>query len=247
MDSKEDFKKPLNVVFLFLAIASLALSVFLYFNGKKTRNISYQIDEPSNLIYDSKNSSSKIKVILKDSIAIKDNVYLLSGVIWNDGDLPISKEDVRQTLMLTLTNTKEILDFKIVKQTYPDIAKFRLSQINSKSLVLDWKYFDPDFAFKFQIIYTGYNNARLNLTGKILDVKSFKQKFISEHTGRSFNILLGIETLLASLLLIYTVVRRRRAGPRYDKLVYMCAAVFTMCIILCLFIIFHKNFIPLAT
>ncbi|WP_426669645.1 hypothetical protein ACPPVU_00080 [Mucilaginibacter sp. McL0603] len=171
----EDFKKPINYISILLAILGIASGFFFYLNSKKNKVISYNITEPSSLIYDSKNSSSAIKVIEKDSIPIKDNVYILTGTIWNSGNLPVTNEDVRQNISLNLSGTQKILDFKIIKQTDPDIAKFNLTKINNKSLGLSWKYFDPDYAFKFQIIYTGNENPGFKLNGKVLGIKVFKK------------------------------------------------------------------------
>jgi hypothetical protein len=175
MTLSEDFKKPINIIFLILAIAGLASGFYFYKASQKTKSISYHIDEPSSLIYDSNNSSSAIKVLEKDSIPIKDNVYLLTGVIWNSGDLPILREDVRQSLSINLSSAKKILDFKIIKQTDPSIANFNLIKNSNNSLVLKWKYFDPGYAFKFQIIYTGFDKAQFILDGRVLDIKQFNR------------------------------------------------------------------------
>jgi hypothetical protein len=176
MTITEDFKKPINLIFLLLAIAGIALSFFFYFNGRKTKAISYQINEPSSLIYDSKNSSSAIKVLEKDSIPIKDNVYILTGKIWNSGDIPIDNHDVRESIALNLLSSKKILDFKIVKQSDPTIAKFQLSKKNNNSLLLSWRYFDPGYEIEFQIIYTGYQDSKFNLSGKVLDINKFEKE-----------------------------------------------------------------------
>jgi len=186
----EDLKKPINYISIVLAILGIASGFFFYLNSKKNKAISYNITEPSSLIYDSKNSSSAIKVIEKDSIPIKDNVYILTGTIWNSGNLPITNEDVRQNLSLNLASSKKILDFKIIKQTDPSIAKFNLTSKDGKSLSLSWKYFDPGYGFKFQIIYSGYENSQFNLTGKILDIDEFQKK--TDHVSLVYYIVVVI-------------------------------------------------------
>jgi len=175
MTLSNDFKRPVNVVFLLLALVGILLSIFFYFTGRKTKAISFQINEPSSLIFDSHNASSAISVIEHDSVPIKDNVYLLTGVIWNSGNESISIDDIRQNISLNLFSAKKILDFKITKQTDPTIAKFNLVKTTDSSIALFWKYFDPGYGFKFQIIYTGDNSAEFNLKGKILDIKEFEK------------------------------------------------------------------------
>jgi hypothetical protein len=212
MSLSEDIKKPLNIVFLLLAIAGIVLSVFFYYNGRKTKSIAYYINEPSSLIYDSHNSSSAIKVIEKDSTAIRDNVYLLTGVIWNNGDIPVNTEDVRQTIVLNLESAKKILDFKIVRQTDPTVANFNLSRKDSHALNLSWKYFDPGYALKFQIIYTGTDNPAFNLNGKILDIKEFAKK--AESRGPQSWIML-LCAPIALLFFIYTMIGAYKAQKEF--------------------------------
>ena len=184
---------------------------FFYFDGKKTKALSYYIDDPSSLIYDSKNASSAIKVLEKDSVRVKDNVYILTGVIWNSGDIPITTEDVRQKLILNLSSAKEILNFKIVTQTDSTIAKFTLIPITNKSIGLTWRYFDPGYACKFQIIYTGYENSNFGLTGKVLDIKEFNQ--IAYEKIVSMRSLSFAITVISGLLMIISIFMMRLSKP----------------------------------
>ena len=194
----EEIKKPVNLFFAFLGIAGLAWGVFTYVTEKKVKSLSYQVTEPSSLIYDSKNSSSKIKVMVRmeDSLKtqnnfkdidtvympVEGNVYLLTGVIWNSGDKPITKEDIRKEITLTLASAKRILEFKIVKQIDSEVAKFRLVHRSNNSIVLNWNYFDPGYAFKFQVIYSGNENSSFKLAGKILEIKTF-QKVVDDSSN----------------------------------------------------------------
>jgi hypothetical protein len=174
MSFLEDFKKPANWIGYLLGVIGIGLSITFYFYSQKIRSITYQIST-SSLIYDSKNSSSAIKLLEKDSVPITDNVYLLTGQIWNNGDLPIDIKDVRQPLSLYLSGARRILDYKITKQTDSLVAQFKLTKINDQSLGIKWDYFDPKYKFDFQIIYTGDTSPNFNINGKILDIQTIKQ------------------------------------------------------------------------
>lgn len=171
----EEIKKPINVMFLLLGLVGITLSIYFYFQSLKTKEISFELIEPASLIYDSSNASSSIKLLDKDSLSIKDNVYILTGIIWNSGDLPISEDDVRKGVSLNLSSAKKILDFKILKQNDAEVAKFSLNKKSGNALGLNWKYFDPKFGFSFQIIYTGNENPDFKISGKILDVPEFRK------------------------------------------------------------------------
>lgn len=249
MSFKEDITRPFN---LFTIVFSIALSAFFYFNSKKVKSISYHIDEPPSLIYDSHNSSSAIQVIQKDNTVIKSNVYLITGLIWNSGDLPITKEDVRQNIVLKLHSATKILDFKIIKQTDPTIARFNLLSQANNLLVLDWKYFDPNYGFKFQIIYIGSNDSQFDLTGKILDVDGFKKiKTLSNTKFDNVTKIMSIITIPFFLFAIYFFNRKISSQNISDSRIKFIKASIILFIIdiiiavLLLIILSMKSQIPL--
>jgi len=169
----EDLKKPINIFFVALSVAGLLFGLYSYYDSHKTKTISYQITDPPAIVYDSENASSAIKLFEHDSIPIKDNVYLLTGTLWNSGNITILNDDVRRQLVLSIDSAKDILDFQIVKEIDPEIAKFSLRKINKQNIAVSWKYFDPGYAIKFQIIFAGSEKSKFHIGGKILDVKKF--------------------------------------------------------------------------
>lgn len=236
MTFKEDILRPFNYISLSLAIVGIVLAVFFYLDGKRTKSISYHIDQPS-LIYDSENASSAIKVVAKDSSPIDDDVYLLTGIIWNSGNLPISNEDVRKTISVSLSPSEKILDYKIVKQTDRDIAKFLLVKNDNKSLNLAWQYFDPGYGLKFQVIYTGDDNPKFILSGKVLDVKSFSN---IKQIERPSYVLAGFILLgLVGVFIYFGVLYKKvvYASKIYDKILF---AGFVMIAILSFVLMLQK-------
>jgi hypothetical protein len=173
MTFKDDLLRPFNLAMTVITIVSLVLAVISIYNGRKIRNISYQINQPIAKIFDSENSTPALKLIERDSVPITENVYLLTGIIWNNGNLPITKEDVREAISIKLINCKRILDYKLVKQSDPSIAKFSLTKRNNNTLNIDWSYFDPGYGFNFQIVYSGKEDPGFLINGKVLDVSSF--------------------------------------------------------------------------
>ena len=172
MEETNDFKKPFNIFTISLTIVSLIASYFMF---KKDKEISFLITDPISLIFDSKNATSTIKIVEKDSIQIKENIYLLTGVIWNSGDVPITETDVRLPLLISLQDSTRILDFKIIKQKDTLISFFELEKIDNNSLKIKWKHFDPKCAFAFQIMCVRKDIPKFELKGKILDIENFNK------------------------------------------------------------------------
>jgi hypothetical protein len=165
-----------------------------------------------------KNSSSKIKLLEKDSVLIIDNVYLLTGKIWNSGDISITKSDVRKSITIDLVNAKRILDFKLIKQKDASIAKFKLTKLTNKSLGLDWEYFDPGYGLSFQIMYIGDEDPGFNLSGIILDIPRFNKIKQSPKEDKRLTItVLGTYTLMI-FYLIWRLFKRKSLKGTFDKM-----------------------------
>jgi len=219
-----EIKKPFNLVTLALTVFSIVLSFLFYNKAKKGKSLSYSLNEPTSLIYDSKNSIPAITIYEKDSIPIKGSIFLLTGTIWNSGDFPILKSDLRMPLSLTLTSNR-ILDYKLIKIKDSTIAKFVLQKTTDNSLSLDWNYFDPNFGFIFQIIYVGESNPGFELTGKVLDISGFRKVAIKEEG----NSLLSIGAIcLFSLLFIfqlYQLYKNRNEKRRILRLILIVQVI----------------------
>jgi hypothetical protein len=142
-------------------------------NNRKIRVISYQINLPISKIFDSKSSTSALNLIKRDYLPFRENVYLVTGTIWNNGNLPITKKDVRESFSINHNNCKRILDFKLVKQSTPPIAKYSLSKISNNILNIDWTYFDHEYKFDFQTVTMGGDDPDLLLIRKVFDIRSF--------------------------------------------------------------------------
>ena len=232
----EEVKRPFNLFTLFLTIVSLILSVVFYYNGIRDKGISYSINEPSALIYDSKNSSSSIKLMERDSIIITDNVYLLTGSIINTGDLPISKSDLRKNLSIFLPKAKRILDYKITKQKDPLISKFKLSILNKNALKINWNYFDPNSGFNFQIIYIGKEDPNFTLNGKVLGIEEFQKIKKNKVIDIKLYLSLALMYLILVGVLLWRIIKNRLNYNRKIYTIYWLMLITTTSVLIYLII-----------
>lgn len=213
----DEAKKPFNKLTLRLAYVSIVIGILglivgavFYYKSIKEKNISYQIYEPTSLIYDSQNAFSKIKLIEKDSILIAENVYLLTGKIWNSGDLPIEKSDMRKQLSFVLGGAKRILDFKAFYLNDLVEANFKIEKDYDNSLKIDWDYFDPNFGFSFQILYLGNKSSDFKITGNVLGISNLSTLKSDSYKLNSFinKWLIGLGVfLIVFFIYLYKLMR----------------------------------------
>lgn len=199
MSFSEDIKKPFNIITLTIAIISIGLTIYFYVEGIKEKSICYKIEHNPSLIFDNEKISPNIRVLEKDSIIIAENIYMIKGMIWNDGDLPIEDKDIKRKIVIRLENINRIIDFKIEKQTDKENKNFQINKIDSISLNLSWEYFEPQDGLTFQIIYIGNPQPLFKVEGKIIGIKDIKENNASDDNGISLLELIVI-VLFASIL-----------------------------------------------
>jgi hypothetical protein len=176
----DDFKKPIHLIPLAITIISIAISIVLYFKSNKEMIPTYMVSSSQYKIYDSKTSSSGMTLIDAAKRPITEDVYLVETVFWNSGQLPIEPENVRIPVRINVSECSQILEVKIVKQTKPEVAKFRIvydtsrsNSLNEKSLLLAWDHLDPKFGARIQIIYAGKPTSKLFYSGYITGIDNF--------------------------------------------------------------------------
>ena len=149
------------------ALISIAITIIFYEFSNKSKEPVYSITKEPTLIFDKDNASSNFKLISNDSTIIEKNVYVTSIVFWNNGELEIKKEDLRKEIRIKISDKSEILDYKITKQTEPEISNFKLNKIDNE-LIVKWDFFDPKFGFEFQVIYSGTEETQIEMDGYII-------------------------------------------------------------------------------
>ena len=228
----DEIKKPFNIVMMVLAIASVSFTTCFYFMSIKERKPVYHVLE-SIKIFDSKNTSPKIQLLDKNSKPIDEDVYVRDIIIWNEGELPIDQEHIRDPLKLILTGQKKLLDFQIADESNPLISKFEIvkllkddTKINSETLKLSWKYFDPGFAVKIRLFYTGNGNLDIMMKGNILNVSKIKPKYTNtKKFGKHYIILLIMYSLLLPVIVYMFFRMRGRNYSSHKKYVFMLVSI----------------------
>ncbi len=201
--SWNDFKNPYNIITLLIGIVGLGTGIYFWWDSKKYKEVSYEI-QPSSIIFDkekmsthlalyelktdsyfvkpgaiakSADSGPETSIVEVPNVPITDNVFIVTGKIWNSGNLQITKDDVHnkeKAISIELPGAKRILDYRITKQYEDASAGFSMRRHNDKIIDFDWEFFDPKYGFSYQIIYIGDKESGLKITGKILDTQFVK-------------------------------------------------------------------------
>jgi hypothetical protein len=167
-----------NIIMLILTILSILLAILFYLKSIKTKSISYYTTDPS-IIYDSKIIAPSLKLSDSNNRPITNDVMVSYFILWNSGDLPINKDDIRKRIELTINGPAEIYNYSVSKESNQDISHFQIKLINKNieeqfwQYEISWDYFDPSFSVKFQFICSYVENINYNLSGNILNIDKF--------------------------------------------------------------------------
>ena len=227
-------------IFWTIIIGILGIIITFGISNKKREPV-YLISKQPSLILDGNNPFPKIRLTANDTTEIKENVYVVSVKFWNNGKIEIKKNDVRKDFLISFSEITTILDYKIVQQTKPDVAKFSL-QSEEEKVKVDWDYFDPGFGFEFQIIYASDSFSDLIFEGYVLgaEIKEVELRKISpvwvifaiilsalsigiikegiksiadKEKDSGFVVIMGIVVFVISLLLIYASIWKGFTPP----------------------------------
>lgn len=115
---------------------------------------------------------SQLQILLRGQPIKGKSVIAVRLYFWNEGRVPIRKEDILQPLAFELKAPSEILEVRLLKQSR-DVVKFTLGQIKATSrnvLPISFEILEKSDGASIQIIYTGEETAPIALKGTIVGV-----------------------------------------------------------------------------
>ena len=155
---------------IFGILFGLTMSTFFYFASKQKGEVSVQFKTvkiaqsgvPILKFFDDKNQE------------ITTNVFGLEAIIWNSGDIALGSfsDRVRQPLTLSLPQSTKILG-AVVQETKNVVPSDINLQDNSdqKTVVVQWRQFDPSDAIKIFTIYTGTSESDIGYIARIIGAR----------------------------------------------------------------------------
>jgi len=163
----------LNIVFIFLALIGMFITIWLYFKGKIQRKPTYY-SLTKNIIKDS-NTEIKSLEFFNEYEKI-NNLSITKLSFWNAGKETICSTDVapREQLRIEINSNYDILDCELTYQK--NIANgFIIKKIDNKVISITFDYFDFNEGVIIDIYHTAPNGPYLKLKGSIKGTKIFQK------------------------------------------------------------------------
>lgn len=161
----------LNLVFLFLAIVSIFMSIFFYYKGKRTKKPTY-LYKSFALIENSISALEGLEIKYnKEQI---DTLTLTKFAIWNAGNDIIEGSDIAQAdkLRITLPNDKRIINIKPIFNR--KVANSITIDIQNNEGYINFDFLDFGDGAIFEIYHTSNHKDKVHLKGIIKGVQNLK-------------------------------------------------------------------------
>lgn len=205
----EELKKPFNLLSTVIAVLSILLSIYFYFESLQKREPYYLIYSSSQ-IYSKAISSSKINVIDSAGKPVDGEIHVVELSFWNNGKLSIEPTDVRTPVFIEFPAGLRLLESKVVRESKPAVSAFKLSELQpngaSSRVQLQWSHLDPSLGARLQFIYVGDANPKLAFKGDILDAEILDGSSRTKRVGAEWlNAVAACVVIFAGMFLINAI------------------------------------------
>lgn len=203
-----------------VGVFAALFAVYVYIVTSKIGRVSYILETQK--VFDQQ-TLPEFRLVTKDGVAIGGTVYATELIIWNSGDLSLSKNSdrIREDVKFTISGPGEIHYFILgnVNVVTADNYQIHISE-DRKTLNLKWQFFDPGQGLRITIVHTGEERTITNLMARFFEAALVQVKIKQEEIrGAAGFYLFGTSTGFLSVLfglgVIYFVSRRRPESHSY--------------------------------
>lgn len=217
------------------SIISIAITIvfgyyFLYI-GNRERKPTFYIDPTRTTILDKTNAANAPLMLLKSNgDTINSDVTSVYFYFFNQGTETIKQENIYSPLKIILTDSTEILDFKILKVARAVSGIDLTRDPAGNSLLINFKALEKDDGFVGQLIFEGNKNASILLEGGIDGVKHFETHLSS--IDPLYLMIAIVIFLIAAYIFLVLSKRNPKNSPR---LIFFFSAIPILYLLLMLY------------
>jgi len=172
----------LGILGLVVGLVGVGSSYYFYQISRSEREPLFLTDSDRTIIIESNSiKDSPIKVVRENGTSIDGDISSIRFYFWNNGRQSVRSSDILKPLTLSFDDNKvEVLSFKILRSSRPDIVQPTLKRDSSnpsRRVQMGFSILETNDGFTGQIIYAGPRETELNISGAIEGVRDIKTGF----------------------------------------------------------------------
>lgn len=182
-------------------IAAAIFALIVFFINRDKRILTYKIITHEKLF--DKEDNTSFLLFTKDSIRINQNVYFLEIDIWNQGDLAILEQDIRDPFVLKLDKGAAIVTNPKIIETHPNVTNsiIKLDSIKN-STQLQFDFLEKGNGIKIIQYYSYKNSEPSNVKHNGYISGNSEIRYFNETFTHKYNNWLILVALILSVFLI---------------------------------------------
>jgi len=199
-----DLYKKYSLVFLVLATCIGILATWYHGNRKQKLPTYFQLSPKK--IFDSERTDSRLILLSKDSVQIKEDVYYVIVRLWNRGNTPIQKQDIKQHTTIKLSEEATMLDFEVLDETHPNVTKCTLVRTSNapNSIIVNFDYLEKGNGIELALYYQAKDEPSVEVESYIADSDTPNNSFENHDDFRPRLALIDLLAMALSGILSYT-------------------------------------------
>lgn len=184
-----------------------ALAAYLYFEGKEAHQLTYYIS-PAKAVVVQTGQASKLAVSF-DGKPVGTDITAAQIAIWNQGKLPIKKDDVLRPIVIDTENNAPILEATIRKSSR-DVTHLALNidELQKGRVSISWNILEQNDGGIIQLVYAGNPALKIYVDGIIEGQRSIVQSKQAIRDWFSILILVFLTISLLGELFLWYVKER---------------------------------------
>lgn len=212
-------------------VITLVFGYYFLYVGIRERRPTFYVDPTRTVILDKKNAANApIQLLKSNGDTIYSDVTSIYFYFFNQGQETIKHENIYSPLKIVLSDSAEILDYKVLKVAR-SVSGIEVTQDTiGNSLDINLKALEKDDGFVGQIIFEGNKNASVGIEGGIDGVKYFETRLTN------IDPLYFTSAIVIFLIAAYVFLMLNRRNPKGSpRLLFFFSAIPILYLLLMLY------------
>jgi hypothetical protein len=164
----EKLYKSNKFLFWFNVIFALVLFILPFCFNHTYKNLTYETIKAQGIIKHDLIPKELLDIISNDYLKLDKDMFYTKVKIRNNGNEPITKDDLRDSLKISVENSY-IVEYRIAEKSQ-EYIKINSSLDSNKLINIDWNYLDPNEYIVLEIVYLSDEYSKLVFKESIFKV-----------------------------------------------------------------------------
>jgi len=154
-----------------IALVAIFISIILFYFGKKTKRLSYDIVSNNPILLKKEDIKGKLEIFFNGKSV--EDVYLIVIKLINSGNVPIETDDYEKPIVINFGKNAQILTVEVT-ETDPSGISVPIHTHKNK-FEINPVLLNKSDSINFKILVSKFSNSDITFDGRIVGVKEIRK------------------------------------------------------------------------